>query len=937
MKFRFLHIILLSAVTLCTTSCIWEKGTDVHEDDVVVVSLPVETPSSENHSVDTKATDAEERALKNLYVYIFNESGALKGFAAFDSGLNQKTSDKKGESGTVKVKTTAGRSYIYAVANVYQEGTYPLKTTMKDGIKETISPSDGLPINLSWEAVMDGNVNFTRKQFLALPFNRKPETIQVSSSFLMTGAANGGNVVNINKEGRVETTSSGNEDMIRLTRVVSKVRFNIGIARGKVGKSFKAEKYSIVNVACVGPLFSSDDAGIEKIYSVEPVKTNFNTISGIFSPNDVDASGRQFFEVYLPENKQNAINNVSEWHERESDGMSIPKVFVNAPEFGTYVVLEGTYTEQAASYTRDAAVTYFIHLGDCTSNLNDYNVERNSTYTFNVSISGVDNIIVEAKQENKSQEQPGAEGIVMEYGSAGKTLSLDSHYEYMVMRFYRNDIKMLKDKGLGYVYQISDLGNQSDVMMVTDKVTGNLNGATTDWVEFAIGGTYSSSATERGTAVAYPGKGKSSLYNINTFLKLLYDKADDDIDDLIFWTDWYTNNPYIDVTCFVDENYYPSKSWNEYVNDVPKRTFYVANSVSESKDNRSVYATVAYGLSQCNIQTFYDRANAGTEVAYGCETTNDEAGKGFLAAPVSSGTDDWNGRNNQISDLRESYYRISWKDLASNNRFYRACMSRNRDLNGDGVIDDNEIRWYAPTLKQYAGLWLGESVISTDSRLFNKPTSILGTDPGNNTAGGNRMIYWTSTKNLCDYFAEEGMATNSTTSGDWSASYLRCVRNLQSYDEGYDKTPSGYYTRTTQDGYTKLSLDKIDASALNISGEQGELNDHNERQDDNKPAKSFLVASKILLGATMQKVVEGTYTCAQNYTYDSNYKWRVPNQREFILMYLEDPGEANSTCRTGFSNSKFRYGWEFNGSLITMWKPNEKTKTVKVRCISVLQ
>lgn len=937
MKFRFLHIILLSAVTLCTTSCIWEKGTDVHEDDVVVVSLPVENPSSEIHSVDTKATDAEERALKNLYVYIFNESGALKGFASFDSGLNQSTSDKKGVYGTVKVKTTAGRSYIYAVANVYQEGTYPLKTTMKDGIKETISPSDGLPINLSWEAVMDGNVNFTRKQFLALPFNRKPETIQVSSSFLMTGAANRGNVVNIDKNGSVETTSSGHEDMIRLSRVVSKVRFNIGIASGQAGKSFKAEEYSIVNVACVGPLFSSLDAGIEKIYSVEPVKTNFNTISGIFSPNDVDASGRQFFEVYLPENKQNAVNKVTKWHEREADGMSIPKAFVNAPEFGTYVVLEGTYTEQTASYTRDAAVTYFIHLGDCTSNVNDYNVERNSTYTFNVSISGVDNIIVEAKQENESQEQPGAEGIVMEYGTAGKTLSLDSHYEYMVMRFYKNDIKMLKEKGLGYVYQISDLGNQSNVMMVTDKVTGNLNGATTDWVEFAIGGTYSSSATERGTAVAYPGKGKSSLYNINSFLKLLYDNADVNT----FWTGGSKTNPYIDVTCFVDENYYPSKSWNEYVNDVPKRTFYVANSVSESKDNRSVYATVAYGLNQCNIQTFYDRAKAGTVVAYGCETTNDEAGKGFSASPVSSGTDSWNGRNNQVRDLVKysifSSYRISWKDLASNKSFYRACMSRNRDLNGDGVIDDNEIRWYAPTLKQYAGLWLGESVISTDSRLFNKPTSILGTNPDNHAAGGNRMIYWTSTNNVCDYFAEEGMATNNATSGVWSASYLRCVRNLQSYDEGYDKTPSDYYTSTTQDGYTKLSLDRIDASALNVSGEQGELNNHNERQDDNKPAKSFLVASQILSGATMQNVVEGSYTCAKNYTYDSGYKWRVPNQREFILMYLAGQGATYSTCRTGFSNSAFRYGWQFNGSLITMLSPKEKTNTVKVRCISVLQ
>lgn len=936
MKFRFLHIAILTTVLLwAATSCIWEKGTDVYEDDVVVVSLPVENPSPESYSMETKATDAEERALKNLYVYIFNESGALKGFAAFNSGLNQSTSDTKGKYGKVKVKTTAGRSYIYAVANVYQEGTYPLKTTMKDGIRETISPSDGLPINLSWEAVMDGNVNFTRKQFLALPFNRKPETIQVSSSFLMTGAANGGNVVNINKEGRVETTSSGNEDMIRLTRVVSKVRFNIGIAKGEVGKSFKAEKFSIVNVACVGPLFSSDDAGVEKIYSVDPVKTNFNTISGIFAPNDVDASGRQYFEVYLPENKQNAVNKVTKWHDREADGMSVPKTFVNAPEYGTYVVIDGTYTEKTTSYTRDASVTYFVHLGDCTADVNDYNVERNSTYTFNVSISGVDNIIVEAKQENETQEQPGAEGIVMEYGTAGKTLSLDSHYEYMVMRFYQNDIKMLKEKGLGYVYQISDLGSQSDVMMVTDKVTGNLNGADTDWVEFVIGGTYSSAATERGTAAAYPGKGKPSLYTINSFLKLLYDNAD----VATFWKDGSASNPYVDVTCFIDENYYSDRAWSEYVNDVPKRTFYVANSVSESKDNRSVYATVAYGLSQYNIQTFYDRSQSGTVVAYGCETTNDEAGKGFSAAPVSSGTDSWNGRNNQIRDLSKSStsssYRISWKDLESNKSFYRACMSRNRDLNGDGVIDDEEIRWYAPTVKQYAGLWLGENVISADSRLYNKQTSSLGTNPV--YENGNRMIYWTSTSSLCDYFAEEGMATNNVTSGKWSAKYLRCVRNLQSYDAGYDKTPSDYYTSTKQDGYTKLTLDKIDASALNVSGEQGELNNHNERQDDNKPAKSFLIASQILSGAKMQQVIEGEYTCAQNYTYDSNYKWRVPNQREFILMYLAGQGATYSTCRTGFSNSEFRCGWQYSGTLIMMLYPTQKTSVVKVRCISVLQ
>lgn len=71
-------------------------------------------------------------------------------------------------------------------------------------------------------------------------------------------------------------------------------------------------------------------------------------------------------------------------------------------------------------------------------------------------MAGVDKIIVEAKKEGN--EQPGAEGVVLEYGNIGKNLTLDSHYEYMVMRFYKEDIKKLKDNKLGYYYQVYALG-----------------------------------------------------------------------------------------------------------------------------------------------------------------------------------------------------------------------------------------------------------------------------------------------------------------------------------------------------------------------------------------------------------------------------------------------------------------------------------------------
>ena len=42
---------------------------------------------------------------------------------------------------------------------------------------------------------------------------------------------------------------------------------------------------------------------------------------------------------------------------------------------------------------------------------------------------------------------------------------------------------------------------------------------------------------------------------------------------------------------------------------------------------------------------------------------------------------------------------------------YRACMSRNRDENGNGRIDADEVKWYLATVDQYKGLWIGEDLL----------------------------------------------------------------------------------------------------------------------------------------------------------------------------------------------------------------------------------
>lgn len=925
---------LLMGVALLLSSCsedIFPGGSESNED--VTISLAYSDVSPRDIVVNSRATDAEERHLDNLYIYIFDGNGNLKGYKGIEgeANLNQNTSSTT-KAEITGIKTRSGESYIYAVANI-STGLYPVETS-----SGTVA-ANKLPINLNEETARAGGYDFTLDQLKALTFKRNNTSIDITSAFLMSGAVQDGNLVNITTAG---TIASG-DNAIRLSRIVSKVKFTIKAANTTgVTRSFKLDTYDIMNIAVDGSLVGKIDGNSRN----KTINVN-NNIGNTVRPNDVE-NDAQFFEVYLPENLQDAVRNVTTQAEREDDSQSIPKVFTNAPAYGTYVVLKGKYEETKSGTTRSADVTYYVHLGDCTADVNNYDVERNCKYTYNITVAGVDKIIVEAqKVPGADKPQPGAEGVVLEYGAKGKNMTLDSHYEYMVMRFYQNDIIGLKKAGKGYYYQVYALGDHTDVINVGETTVGNKNNVDTSWIQFAIkcsrdgsSSTYSPDKTSRGTACSYPGTTyKTDLYTVDKFLKYLYDNASNNI-----WSGYdRTKGYYVDATCFISENYYKDRTWNEYVNDVDKRAFYVANEVETSNDGRSVYAITQYGLTQYNIQTFYDRSKAGSITAYGCETINDEEGKDFSvkgegSQTASNGTDTWNGRTNMVADINT--WTDDWEKLKTNKSLIKACMSRNRDLNGDGKISDDEIRWYAPTISQYIGIWIGEEIMSGESKLFNKATSTLSTsnDPGC------RMLYYSSTYNQNTYFSEEGLATNHNNPA-YPPKLVRCLRNLKSNDVGYNRTPNRYYTYES----SVVTLNNVDEKALNTSGERGELNAHTERSALNKPAKKFKISNNKYYGErykygntwywpgvtpTQEHVVNGTFKCYNNYE-EGDKEWRVPNQRELSLMYLVDKGKIEDTyCRTEFSNTDFRKSWTYNGSIFTM-NVSSWTATGSVRCIKV--
>lgn len=943
---------LLMGIVLLLSSCsedLFTGGSDSNED--VTISLAYSDVSPRDIVVNSRSKTQEERHLDNLYIYIFDGNGNLKGYKGIEGedNLNQNTSSSEKEEIT-GIKTRSGDSYIYAVANI-STGLYPVATS-----NGTVEPNK-LPINLDEDKARAGEYEFTLDQLKALTFNRNNRnTIQISSAFLMSGAVQQGNLVNITPAGTIE--NGGND--IRLSRIVSKVKFTIKEKTGDgVTRSFKLDNYSIMNIAMKGTLIGNIDGNDKKYINNDTDVSNI--VGQTLSVNDVDETGAEYFKAYLPENLQEPKQSINVQAMREDDSKSIPKVFTNAPDYGTYVVLKGKYEETKDGSTKTANVTYYVHLGDCSVNYNDYNVERNCKYTFNITVAGVNKIIVEAKKEGN--EQPGAEGVVMEYGNMGKNLTLDSHYEYMVMRFERKHIQNLKKYNLGYYYQVYALGKKTDPINVKDEANTQehqqqRNGVDTNWIEFAITGragsksSYGNENGGRGIPCDYPGN--KHTMDIETFLKMLYVNADNDS----FWT----NGEYIDATCFVSENYYSNLRWDQYVNDVDKRAFYVASYVWVSKDTRSVYAKAQYGLTQHNIQTFYDRSQAGNVTAYGCETINDEekpdgSDTGFDINDQiegSNGNDLWDGRYNMKKDIFDKYGKPvkTWDELKRNISLRIACMSRNRDLNGDGIISDDEIRWYAPATQQYAGLWIGEEIMSTESKLFKKSTKTL-------KSNDDRMVYYSSTRDAESFLSEEGMSTGNYNdrNSPYRPKYVRCVRNLKSGEIGYAQKPDRYYSYAR--GTRTVTLDKVDHDALNITGEQGELFNHTERDEGNKPAKKFTIATNIWTGyynykgTTMKPLAENVYTgkywCYGRYSENGKKNWRVPNQREFCIMTMvatDDPScdVKWTACRTQFSNPNFfnKKSWTCNyiddpksqlKGVITMSLKN----VWGVRCIKVLK
>lgn len=959
MKHYIVNILVAAALTLCSlASCVKENiSAPDHGEGTVYLSLNVLSGGMDQVIVKSPwdPNDANERAVENLRIYIFSKAtGNLVGYKYFSKDDLTFTDDSSqpgyDRTATVSnIPTSTGEVYIYAIANA--------RTSQYKVTDDAILDID--ESNLS---------HLTRETFLSATCTRQLGSINPADNrFVMSGFANDGKPVTIARKAgttEAEITDPTDDDhkRVKLYKILSKNKITVV---SENGVTFKPEYMEIHNVPQVYGLMRGNNvapSGFE----------NFDRI--IWSENS--------YQCYLPANVQTTTETPTSFNEREEntyDKTTGKKSFVNAPANATYVVIHGKY--QGGDYAGD--LSYTVHLGDFSKNMADFSVAANSNYEYTLTIRGVNNFIAESKKET-GKDDPGSEGVVIFKGT--DILEVDCHYEARAMKFSMSElnqiinvdhygyilkiqtafcetISMIVD-GNGNIYDAAEFKTQSNPTVLTTVGADGMpvdasrilisGDADFDWVRFVKNtGYYSSSYTplqKPGCKVssthaisdvcAYPGR--ANTQTIFEFLRDLYKAGKEQ-------TASYFNatGSSVYVTCFVDENYYPKKNWTEYVNKSEPRRMYFANELFVSEDGQSSFAKAKYVVSQKSIWTFYELDP--TLKPFGLESVSEEKAQGV---DVVSGTNQskewWDGRASAISNNRnKGFYANSTKSTGKQDIYkdaYKACMSRNRDEDGDGTIDENEIKWYLASVDQYKGMWAGEEAFDTDARLF-KATESEWTDlktafdsNGGNNNGALKKWHYFTCSSADTFWAEEGCATGT----DGSATMVRCIRTLASNSEGLESAETYY---SYKDDIVELKLNDV---ALRTHQSGGFQTYFERGKDSNKLYKKFKIASANLTGGPYSKtqvistakgsgfINASDDVCQKAAGYGGS--WRVPNQRELSIMSAVNKNLTDlysCTSFTGVQSGYYKggtgneYGFVLAGTQMTV----AISATYNVRCV----
>ena len=800
------YFFAIAASALMMFAC--QKDVDIDSEFALGGTLKLRLDVPALQTVEITRGAVEETEAYNVKVYIFDKAGnrAVNPVNITLNPTNEDSYSRKYEVDT-KITLPAASDYdIYAIANTESNSLW-------DGVAEF----DAATTKAAFEAI-------------ALTYNTvenpsKRMTLSGHATFSATGA--------------VDLAVD-----IKLSRPYAKVTFNVKNGTTNPNFTFTPTSYSIYNVPTKASMFD-----------------NTASLTGDFKDyeNRAIALGGSFEFLQL-ENAYSVVEGPAKYTDREKRVSDTDRAFAYAPANSTYVVIYGDGVEKdgQGNIKKISKTNYTIHLGDfsASGDWGDYSVNRNTHYTYNVTVNGVNMVEVEAKRQDGDYEN-GAEGYVINLQSSPQVYTLDAHYETVLLKLDITNTKFGEgDSELnGLTMSVSTPmmdANDRNVNVGWNEISTAITNETLDafykkydakWVEFM--------PVSGANFAAYK---SAPMFYVCEFLNEIYmEKTDPNANNTLTVV---TENgiDYIYVVAFINEYYYDGESWAKFVNQ-PDREMKILQSPQVSTDGHSVYSEALCIFSQKSISTMFDPSS--TDNVFGIEmydetglmdintsragssTTN---GRANMLEYITAGTTKWNtiigngGYNYEGQPNGNSY-----KALVNTNDASYACMQRNRDNNGNGTIDSDELRWYMPALDQYNAFWYGEEALPTYARLFQG----LTTDVKNGTEYNQLHHYYTSTSGGKRIFwAIEGSSYGSDNQS-WQADThnTRCIRNLKSVE--------GEPAPATSHNSNIITINNFVETAYRTATQNGQYPEHHERDIANKLPHAFKVASNNLSRRTI--------------------------------------------------------------------------------------
>lgn len=395
--------------------------------------------------IETKSTLSEvaESRVRNMYLFVFDEDNAKIYADYFDANnlVNGTITDNTRASVWTQEENAPKGEIVMGASNCSNAEIWIIANINAD------------MLNISPEKL---NFITSKDELIDLTASLNQNVVTRTGMFPMVGSVNG---IRINGN---DITKDGNPVTVLLERLDAKVNVNIGVDKTEqegdetdptVIKQkiieFRPESWSVMNLP-------------QGTFVVDKGKDDYtDTGLGYFDFKDASfetyENEKHGFSFYMLENKHQPKQSVGgNYHLRDkrikiTDGTSKGEYWADegdmweyAKEYASYLVIKGEVvmdvdvTTNAKTQKLSAQVVYYIHLGDIGKDKDNYSVVRNTHYTYNITIKGVDNIEFEVTKDvagwkETNEKESGATGMV--YVAKEDIYTFDSHFGQRVFCF----------------------------------------------------------------------------------------------------------------------------------------------------------------------------------------------------------------------------------------------------------------------------------------------------------------------------------------------------------------------------------------------------------------------------------------------------------------------------------------------------------------------